>query len=197
MKPLSLIALLLMALVLGGAAPARAAEAVLHVDPATSQVAFTLGATAHTVHGTFKLKGGDLRFDPATGAVSGAVVVDAASGQTGNSSRDRKMHAEVLESAQFPEVVFTLTRIEGLPGTGLAGPGTHAAQVRGTIAIHGATHELSVPMKVTLDGNGVDANGSFRIPFVEWGMKDPSVFVLRVEKFVTVEVTIRGRVSAS
>ncbi len=192
MKPLSRIALLLAALVLGGAAPADAAETVLHVDPATSQVTFTLGATAHTVHGTFKLKAGDLRFDPATGAVSGAIVVDATSGQTGNSSRDRKMHAEVLESAKFPDVVFTVAKVEGVEG-----PGRHDARVTGTIAIHGASHELTVPMKVVLDGNGVEASGTFRIPFVEWGMKDPSVFVLRVEKFVTVEVTVRGRVAAS
>jgi hypothetical protein len=52
-------------------------------------------------------------------------------------------------------------------------------------------------MKIVLDGERVEASGTFRIPFVEWGMADPSVFILRVEKFVTVDVTLRGRASAS
>lgn len=44
-----------------------AQEAVAKLDPANSTIKFTLGATFHTVHGTFKMKDGEIRFDPASG----------------------------------------------------------------------------------------------------------------------------------
>jgi polyisoprenoid-binding protein YceI len=57
-----------------------AQETALQFDPAQSHVEWTLGDVLHTVHGTFKLKRGAIRFDPSTGAASGELVVDAASG---------------------------------------------------------------------------------------------------------------------
>ncbi len=54
-------------------APASVAqETLVTLDPAGAQIEFTLGATLHTVHGSFKLKHGEIRFDPATGSASGA-----------------------------------------------------------------------------------------------------------------------------
>ena len=88
-------------------APAlRAQDVVVNFDPAATQVDFTLGATLSTVHGIFKLKSGQIDFDPATGKAGGAVILDATSGNTDNSSRDKKMHGEILESAKFPEIAF-------------------------------------------------------------------------------------------
>ena len=78
-----------------------------------AQVAFTLGDVLHTVHGTFALKRGNLRFDPETGKASGEIVVDAASGESGSAARDKRMHANILESARYPEIVFRPDRVEG------------------------------------------------------------------------------------
>ena len=72
---------------------------MLQLDPATTQVNFTLGDVLHTVHGTFKLKRGTVKFDPASGHASGLVVVDSTSGDSGSRARDHKMHTEILESA--------------------------------------------------------------------------------------------------
>src|SRR5271157_17087 len=66
------------------AAGAAAQELILHLDPGQSNAAFTLGGTGHTVHGTFNLKNGEVRYDPASGKASGEIVFDASSGQTGN-----------------------------------------------------------------------------------------------------------------
>ena len=43
-------------LALSLASPAVAQETVLELDPAQTQVSFTLGDVLHTVHGTFKLE---------------------------------------------------------------------------------------------------------------------------------------------
>jgi polyisoprenoid-binding protein YceI len=95
------------------AASLPAQEIFVTLDPAATKVDFALGATLHTVHGTFKLEDAQLHFDPATGKVSGSVTLDATSASTDNGSRDGKMHAEVLESAKFPEIVFAPADVKG------------------------------------------------------------------------------------
>ena len=82
-------------------------EIILGIDPAQSKVHWTLGTTLHTVHGTFAFKNGSLHLDPDTGKASGEIVVYATSGDSGNDSRDKKMHKEVLESAQFAGCHFS------------------------------------------------------------------------------------------
>ncbi len=90
-----------------------ASEIILGIDPVQSKVHWTLGTTAHTVHGSFAFKKGNLQLDTSTGKASGDIVVDATSGNSGNDSRDKKMHKEVLESGQYAEVVFRPDRVEG------------------------------------------------------------------------------------
>ena len=91
-----------LSILLGFTAPTlRAQEKVFELDPANSKIQFTLDATLHSVHGTFKLKSGTIHFNPATGAASGQLVVDATSGDTENDGRDRRMHKVVLESASI------------------------------------------------------------------------------------------------
>jgi polyisoprenoid-binding protein YceI len=84
-----------------------------NVDPQHTTIKFTLSDVLHTVHGSFQLTKGELRFDPATNKLSGEIVVDARSGETGNGMRDRKMHKEVLESDRYPEIAFHPDRVEG------------------------------------------------------------------------------------
>ena len=77
-----------------GGLPLVAAENSIQLDPARTTVSFTLGDVLHTVHGTFRLKRGAVKFDSATGSASGEIVVDVASGNSGNGGRDcRLAHA--------------------------------------------------------------------------------------------------------
>ena len=95
------------------AAPASAQQIAVTLDPAATRINFTLGATLHTVHGTFKLRSGQIHWDTATGRATGSVVIDATSGNTDNASRDKNMHNQVLESARFPDITFTPAQIKG------------------------------------------------------------------------------------
>src|ERR1700730_11552276 len=79
-----------------------AQEMVLDLDPAQSEVNFTLSDVVHTVHGSFKLKSGTVRFDPTTGKAAGEVIVDVTSGNSGSPSRDSRMHKDILESSRYP-----------------------------------------------------------------------------------------------
>ncbi len=171
-------------LFLAAALSAFAQPQSLELDPARTEIRFTLGDTLHTVHGTFKLKRATLRLDPATGAASGEIVVDVTSGSTGGGARDKRMHKEILESAQYPEAVFTPDRVEGKP----AATGDSTVRVHGTLTIHGAPHELTLPVAIHAAAGSTTADTHFTMPYVEWGMKNPSNFLLKVGKTVEVEI---------
>jgi polyisoprenoid-binding protein YceI len=169
---------------------AAAHELIIQFDAAQTVAEITLPATKHTVHGTFAFKRGSVHYDPASGKATGEIVFDATSGKTGNDSRDNKMHKEVLESARYPEITFRPDRAEGP----LAPSGRSSLKVHGMFAIHGAEHELTVPVDLTLNGGSWSATARFEVPYVQWGMKDPSSMFLHVNKTVQVEVKAAGSV---
>lgn len=170
-----------------------ASEIVLDLDLAHSKVHWTLGTTLHTVHGTFAFKNGTLHLDPATGKASGEIVVYATSGDSGNDSRDRKMHKEVLESAQYQDVIFRPDRVDGK----IASQGAFTVQVHGTFILHGSEHELTVPVQAELAGDHWTGIADFNIPFVDWGLKNPSSFFLKVEHIVQIELELTGHLQNS
>lgn len=167
-----------------------AASVTLDLDPAKTEIQFTLHDVLHTVHGTFKLKRGSLQFDPDSGKASGEIVVDVVSGASGSDARDRRMHKDILQSPRYPEAIFTSDHVDGKLPT----EGQSQIDVHGIFKIHGAEHELTLHFQVQRSGADYIASTRFPIPFVQWGMKDPSNFVLKVDKTVDMEIktTIHG-----
>jgi len=170
--------------------PLAAAESSIELDPARTSIAFTLSDVLHTVHGTFKLKRGAVKFDSATGSASGEIVVDVASGNSGNGGRDKRMHKEILESARYPEAVFTPDHVSGE----LALRGESQIDLHGNFLIHGAPHELTLHFRAEVKNGEVAASTGFVIPYVQWGMKNPSNFLLKVSDKVDLTVQASGRV---
>jgi polyisoprenoid-binding protein YceI len=167
------------------ASAAHAGSGVLVFAPESTHVEFTLGATMHEVQGTLKLVRGELQFDPAGGAASGSIVLDARSAQTGNGRRDRTMHAEVLESEKYPEIEFRAERLELTRQAADRGE----AVLHGHVRIHGGEHALAIPAHLEREADdGIRVRAEFAVPYVAWGMRDVSNFVLRVDPHVTVRV---------
>jgi YceI-like domain len=173
-------------------APASAKEIVLVVDPKQSAVHYSVSSSLHTVHGTFTMKRGTLRLDPATGKAAGEIVVDAASGQSGSDSRDKKMHKEVLESARFTEIVFRPDRVEGA----VSPQGTSSAQLHGVCVLHGSEHEMTVPVRAELNAENWKGTATFSVPYNDWGLKNPGNFLLKVDRTVEIEVDMGGSIQA-
>jgi polyisoprenoid-binding protein YceI len=167
-----------------------AQKITVHFDPALTEIHWTLTGNAHDTHGIFKLKGGVVSYDPATGAAQGELLVDVTSGESGDKKRDAKMQNDVLESNKFPEAFFHPVKIEGAvkPGT------TQTISVGGTFNIHGADHPLKLEIHLNLNGTQATATTHFSVPYVAWGMKDPSNFILRVGKEVAVDVVAHGSI---
>jgi polyisoprenoid-binding protein YceI len=158
------------------------------LDPAQTEIRWKLTGL-HATHGTFKLKSGEFLFNPATGVAEGEILVDATTGESGNAVRDKKMQDEVLESNRYPAIFFHPTRIKG---AFKAGEGMQELVGEGTFNIHGADHPMDLPLKVQITGSTVTATTQFTVPYVDWGMKNPSKFLLKVGKQVEIEVTAKG-----
>jgi len=171
---------------------AAAQEQTFQIDPAQSTVKFTLGDVLHTVHGSFTLKHGELQVQP-TGRLSGEIVVDATSGNSGSGMRDRKMNKEVLESARYPEIDFRPDRFDGE----VAPQGKSSVMVHGMFSIHGTAREITVPAQVEKDGDHWTANVHFTVPYAKWGMKNPSTLFLKVSDTVEIDLSAAGSVTTS
>lgn len=172
------------------AVPSAAAETVLDFSPPQTQVHWTLGTVLHTVHGTFQLRSGTVHFDPASGKASGQLVVDAASGQSGSDSRDSRMRHSILESPKFPAIVFRPDRVDG----GIPAQGKAHLLVHGAFELHGAAHEFTMPVDVDVEPGQVSAVSRFAVPYLSWGLKNPSTLFLRVDDQVQVEIEATGKV---
>jgi YceI-like domain len=171
--------------------PSRAAEQiVLSVDAARSTVHWSVESSLHTVHGTFHVKRGLVSVDPATGKATGEIVVDATSGESGNNARDRRMHKEILESFQYSEVVFRPDHADGT----IAAQGNSSVKLHGIFSLRGADHELSVPTQATLKEDQWTGTAAFAVPYIEWGLKNPSNFLLKVKPVVDVQLDLAGSV---
>jgi polyisoprenoid-binding protein YceI len=180
-------------------APALAAQDLtVDLDPTATKIDFTLSATMHTVHGTFKLKNSRIRFDPSTGKMAGSIVVDATSGETGNSSQDAKMHSDILESKQFPEIVFMPNLAKGPLIQMLNQQKAAHVEVSGFLRLHGQDHDATLTLSVEPGAAGrLDISTEFTVPYVQWGLKNPSDGVLHVADTVDVNLQTRGRIVIS
>jgi polyisoprenoid-binding protein YceI len=174
--------------VAGCSAALWAQEMTLELDPTNTKVDFTLSDVLHTVHGTFALKSGLIHFNPSNGSASGLVVVDVKSGQSGNNSRDRKMHQDILQSEQYPDATFTPTKMSGP----FSPQGSSEIQVDGTFRIHGSDHPITLVVPLQISGSAANFRTQMVLPYVKWGMKNPSTFVLRVGDKVDLDIAASG-----
>jgi polyisoprenoid-binding protein YceI len=187
----TITATLFLAIPLALAPIAYAQQQTFTVNPESSKVAFSLGGNTHHVNGSFHVQSGVIVFDRAKQSISGSVVVAAGSGNSGDQSRDKKMNTDVLDVARFAEVSFTPVSYQGT----IAATGDSTIQVTGVFTLHGAPHDLTVPMQIHIEGNSLAAKTHFTVPYVKWGLKDPSIFILKVAKEVDIDLSLAGGLS--
>jgi polyisoprenoid-binding protein YceI len=170
------------------AAQTAGEEITLELDPAQSKVHYMVDSTLHTVHGTFNLKQGSVHFGPETGKAGGEVIVDATSGDSGNASRDERMHKEILETAKYPDAIFRPREVEGkVPRSGVCD-----VKLQGVLLLHGGGHEIAALVHAELAGDHWKGTAKFDVPYIQWGIKDPSNWMLKVKPVVHVELDMAG-----
>jgi polyisoprenoid-binding protein YceI len=167
-------------------------EITLELDPAQSKVHYTVDTTLHTVHGTFAFKKASiLHLDPETGKASGEIAVDTTSGESGDSGRDKRMHKEILETGKYPDAIFRPRQIEGK----VARNGASDVKVQGVMVLHGGEHEVVALVHAELTGDHWTGTAKFDVPYVQWGLKDASNWLLKVKPVVNIELEMTGSVT--
>ena len=162
------------------------------VNPDASQVKMTLQTTHEVVNGTFHVRSGSIQFEDTTGSqMSGSVVVLAGSGNTGSGARDKKMDKDILRVDKYQTVSF-----DPKSYTGVLNPsGDSTIQVTGILTLLGTPHETTIPMLVHLARVNASAKAHFIIPYVKWGLKNPSFLFWKAEDDVSIDLVLTGTLS--
>jgi len=161
------------------------------VNPDASEVKMTLKTTHELVNGTFHIQSGSIEFDRGTPKMSGSVIVLAGSGKTGNDSRDKKMNKDILEVEQHATVTFEPKSCAGT----IAPSGDSTIQVTGIFTLLGTPHEITIPILVHLDGTTAAAKAHFVVPYVQWGLKNPSFLIWKADNDVAIDLFLNGKLS--
>ena len=74
---------------------------------------------------------------------------------------------EVLDAVRFPKIHFKSKKVTGRQASG----GGYDVSLVGELSLHGMTHEITVPVKVTLDGRTLTAVGETTLRHDQFGMK--------------------------
>jgi polyisoprenoid-binding protein YceI len=179
------------ALVLLFAPAALAQHQTFAVNPDTSEVKMKLNTTHEIVDGTFHIQSGSINFDRTASRMSGIVIVAAGSGKTGNESRDKKMNKDILRVDQFATVSFAPKAYNGT----IAASGDSTIQVSGVFTLLGTAHDLTIPMQIHIDGSQATARAKFVVPYVQWGLKNPSFLIWKADNDVAIDLNLVGQVS--
>jgi hypothetical protein len=173
-------------------APAALAQhQTFAVNPDASEVKMKLNTTHEVVNGTFHIQSGSISFDHTTSHISGIVIVAAGSGKTGNDSRDKKMNKNILKVDQFTTVSFAPKAHTGT----IAPSGDSTIQVSGVFTLLGNPHDLTIPMQIHIDGSKATAKAQFVVPYVQWGLKNPSFLIWKAEDDVAIDLNLVGQVA--
>jgi hypothetical protein len=161
------------------------------VNSDASEVNMTLKTTHELVNGAFHVQSGSIEFDRGTPKMSGSVVVLAGTGKTGNDSRDKKMNKDILKVEQYATVSFEPKSYSGA----IAPSGDSTIQVTGIFTLLGTPHEIAIPLLVHLDDTTATAKSHFVVPYVQWGLKNPSFLVWKADNDVAIDLVLAGRLS--
>jgi polyisoprenoid-binding protein YceI len=145
-----------------------------NLDPAHTLVEFSAKhMMITTVKGRLEGVAGEVVVDEANPAASKAqATLDVATINTGVGQRDDHLRsADFLDAANFPQITFESTRVEGL-----ALSAGDEFKLVGDLTIHGVTREVT--LDAVYEGRGTDPWGGERVSFSVKGRIDRRDFGL-------------------
>jgi polyisoprenoid-binding protein YceI len=155
------------------------------IDPGVSR--FTIKAYATGMFSAFGHNptiavrdfSGEAKFAPGTleeACLTLKIKADSLTVQDNISDKDKKeiertMNQQVLESARYPEIVFTTSSVS----SSKSGDGQFTVNLVGELSLHGVTNRQPVAAQVALIGNTLRAHGDFAVLQSSYGIKPISI----------------------
>jgi polyisoprenoid-binding protein YceI len=161
------------------------------VNRDASEVLMRLNTTHEVVNGVFHLQSGSVDYDRTASRISGVIIIAAGSGKTGNDSRDKKMYKDILKADQFATVSFAPRTYTGT----ILPTGDSTIQVSGVFTLLGTPHDLTIPLEIHIEGTKASAKAHFVVPYVQWGLKNPSFLIWKAENEVAIDLNLVGQIS--
>ena len=157
------------------------------IAPGRSTVRFEAQATGHTVHGVTQQVSGVVSFNPDDLARKAEVSfqLQAASLDTGNKSRDKKMREAHLQTDQHPVIGFRSSKVEAIAPT-LRDGETQEMKVTGTLALHGTDKVITFPVKAVRRGTELTVTGETTLRMTDYGIPIPGFLFIKVKDEVKV-----------
>jgi polyisoprenoid-binding protein YceI len=160
---------------------------------ATAHAALSTASDAHvgfeaTGPGGMKIDGTTADLTVADDGANITITVPLANLSTGISLRDKHMKEKYLEVPKYPSAILTIPRA----GLKVPHPGEQAAaDVAGTVQIHGQTRPTTVHYDAKGDGAAVTAHGAFRVNMNDFGISVPVYLGVTVKPDVDVSATFK------
>jgi hypothetical protein len=66
--------------------------------------------------------------------------------------------------------------------------------VSGVFTLLGEPHDLTIPMQIHIDGSKGTAKAQFILPYVQWGLKNPSFLIWKAENEVAIDLSLVGNI---
>lgn len=101
------------------------------------------------------------------------------------------MDKEILKVNQYAWITFAPRTYSGT----IAPSGDSSIQVSGTFTLLGSTHDLTIPVQIHIDGSMTTARSQFVIPYVQWGVKNPSFLFWKADNDVAIDFNMAGEIS--
>jgi hypothetical protein len=92
---------------------------------------------------------------------------------------------------QYTTVSFAPKTYQGT----IPASGDTTVQVSGVFTLLGTPHDITIPMQIHIDGSKATAKANFLVPYVQWGLKNPSFLIWKAENDVAIDLNLVGQIS--
>jgi polyisoprenoid-binding protein YceI len=159
----------------------------------TTESFLSLNRTTEVVGGTSAIRS-EIVIDRADirNTQLGPIAVDISSFVSNSVHRDNAIRARWLESSRYPVAEFTPAEIRGLPTTYAEGR-TIPLEVIGTLKIHDVARPARFAMNIRLRGNTLTGRATSTIHMTDFGVRPPSIGIVRVSDQVTINLRFTAR----
>ena len=101
------------------------------------------------------------------------------------------MNKDILKVDQYTTVSFAPKTYTGT----IAASGDSTIQVSGVFTLLGTPHDLTIPMQIQIDGSKATAKAQFVVPYVQWGLKNPSFLIWKADNDVAIDLSLVGNIA--